>query len=174
MQPVLADSLDPSLGNEGEFLLSNVNWSLLPLPKARPVRELRVFQILPKTTPTADDPPIGHAIEASARMLLGTVPVESDGSAYFRAPAGKLLYFQAVDASGRAVAGMRSVTYLQPGERRSCVGCHEPQQTTPVPRQAVASLRKPSRIEPGPDGTQPFGYVRLVQPGARSPMRALS
>ena len=58
-------------------------------------------------------------------MLLGTVPVEADGSAYFRAPARKPLYFQAVDAGGRAVQGMRSVVYLQPGERRGCVGCHE-------------------------------------------------
>lgn len=162
--PIIADSHDPSLGEEGEFVLTNVNWSLLPLPASRTVRELRVFQILPKTTHTADDPPIGHALEASARTLLGTVPVESDGSAYFRAPAGKLLYFQAVDASGRAVAGMRSVTYLQSGERRGCVGCHEPQHTSPASRPALATLRRPSKIEPGPDGTRPIGYARLIQP----------
>ena len=62
---------------------------------------------------------------STAARFQGTVPVEADGSVYFRAPARKPLYFQAVDAEGRAVQGMRSVTYLQPGERRGCVGCHE-------------------------------------------------
>jgi hypothetical protein len=97
-------------------------------------------------------------------MLLGTVPVEADGSAYFRAPAGKPLYFQAVDAAGRAVQSMRSVTYLQPGERQSCIGCHEPPSSAPAPTGLSASRRPPSRITPGPDGTQPLSYARLIQP----------
>jgi hypothetical protein len=54
------------------------------------------------------------------RQLLGTVPVESDGSAWFRVPAGKPLYFQAVDAQGRAVQTMRSIAYLQPVSAASC------------------------------------------------------
>ena len=74
------------------------------------------------------------------------------------------MYFQAVDASGRAVQSMRSVTYLQPGERRGCVGCHEPSGTTPAVRSALAARRGPSPITPGPDGTRPFCYTRLVQP----------
>jgi hypothetical protein len=97
-------------------------------------------------------------------MLLGTVPVEKDGSAYFRAPANKPLYFQAVDASGRAVQSMRSIVYLQPGERRSCVGCHERPGAGPARREAAAFARPPSAIQPGPDGSLPFGYSRLIQP----------
>ena len=97
-------------------------------------------------------------------MLLGTVPVEADGSAYFRVPARKPLYFQAVDAAGRAVQSMRSVTYLQPGERRSCIGCHEPRGSSPPSRPLMALKREPSRIAPGPEGTRPFCYPRLVQP----------
>ncbi len=162
--PVIPSTLDPALGDEGEFLLANVYWSLMPLPSSRPIRTLRVYQVLPKTTHTADQPLIGYARQAGARMLLGTVPVEADGSARFRAPARKPLYFQAVDQSGRAVAGMRSVTYLQPGERRGCVGCHEPPNVSPGPRQTLASRRPASVIEPGPDGTRPFSYPRLVQP----------
>jgi hypothetical protein len=121
--------------------------------------------VLPKTeTHVANQPRIGYANAESARMLLGTVPVEADGSAYFRAPAGKPLYFQAVDASGRAVQTMRSVTYLQPGEQRGCVGCHEPRALTPAVRRPLALERAPSPITPGPDGTRPFSYPRLVQP----------
>ena len=102
------------LSDEGEFLLSDVQQSFFPLPAGRTVKQLRIFQVLPKThTHVANQPRLGYANAESARMLLGTVPVEEDGSAYFRVPARKPLYFQAVDADGRAVQTMRSVTYLQ-------------------------------------------------------------
>jgi hypothetical protein len=163
--PVVASTLDPALGDEAELVLTDVARSFRPLPDARPVRELRVFQVLPKTeTHVANKPRLGYANAESARMLLGTVPVEADGSARFRVPARKPIYFQAVDESGRAVQTMRSVTYLQPGERRSCVGCHEPPGTTPVDKQPLALRRPASAISPGPDGTRPWSYARLVQP----------
>jgi hypothetical protein len=164
--PVVPSKLDAGLGNEGEFVLADVRISHLPMPEDRRIVELRVFQVLPKSrTHVANVPRIGHANAESARMLLGTVPVEADGSAYFRAPAKKPLYFQAVDEKGRAVQSMRSVTYLQPGERQGCVGCHEPRGTTPINGRGLLALQKPpSKIQPGPDGTRPFNYTRLVQP----------
>lgn len=163
--PVLPSALNPSLGDEGEFMLTDVRRSLFPLPGSRPIRKLRIFQVLPKTTThSVNRPRIGYANAESARMLLGTVPVEADGSAYFRAPARKPLYFQAVDEAGRAVQSMRSVTYLQPGERRGCVGCHEPRGMVAANRRLLAQRRPPSAIRPGPDGTRPFSYPRLVQP----------
>lgn len=165
--PVVPNTLDDSLGAEGEFLLADVRASHFPMPADRRIVALRVFQVLPKSrTHVANEPRIGHANAESARMLLGTVPVESDGSAYFRAPAGKPLYFQAVDDSGRAVQSMRSATYLQPGERQACVGCHEPRHQTADlgDTRRLALQRAPSTIKPGPDGTQPFSFPRLVQP----------
>jgi len=123
---------NPDLGDEGEFILADVNRSMFAMPTDRSLRELRIYQVLPKThNHIANQPRIGHANAESARMLLGSVPVEKDGSAYFRAPAWKPIYFQAVDAFGKAVQTMRSVTYLQPGERRSCVGCHETRGNVP-------------------------------------------
>jgi len=163
--PVVPSTRDAALGGEGQLVLTDVARSFEPLPRSRPIRELRVFQVLPKTeTHVANQPRIGYANAESARMLLGTVPVEADGSASFRVPAGKPLYFQAVDAAGRAVETMRSVVYLQPGERRGCVGCHEPAGAASVGRQPLAVGRPPSAIEPGPDGTHPWSYPRLVQP----------
>jgi len=163
--PVLPESRDEGLGDEGVFVLRDVRRGLFGLPEGRAVRSLRVFQVLPKTwTPANNRPRIGHANAESARMLLGEVPVEADGSAHFRAPARKALYFQAVDAAGRAVHTMRSVTYLQPGETRGCVGCHEPRGAAPAGGTVLAVRRSPTRIEPGPDGTRPFCYPRLVQP----------
>jgi len=164
--PVITSTRNPDDSSEGEFILADVRRSLFPLPNSRPIRSLRVFQVLPKsTTHIANQPRIGYANVESTRMLLGTVPVERDGSAYFRVPAGKPLYFQAVDEMGRAVQSMRSVTYLQAGERRSCLGCHEPREAAPTNRGGLLALRRgPSRIEPGPDGSQPFCYPWLVQP----------
>jgi len=163
--PVVPGTLDPGLAGEGEFFLADVGQSLKPLPQSRAIRELRVFQVLPKTTThVANKPRIGYANAESARMLLGTVPVEADGSAYFRAPARKPLYFQAVDRTGRAVQSMRSATYLQPGERRGCVGCHERPGRPPPLRPTLAARRPPSVIRPGADGTRPFSYPRLIQP----------
>ena len=163
--PVVACALDAALGDEGEFVLADIRQSLLPLPPSRPIRRLRIYQVLPKTTThVANQPRIGYANAESARMMLGTVPVEADGSAYFRAPARKPLYFQAVDDKGHAVQTMRSVMYLQPGERRSCVGCHEPPGTvSPRPDTLAALRRPPARIKPGPEGTQPLSYPLLVQ-----------
>lgn len=165
MPPAMASVLDPGLGDEGEFVLTDVARSVFPLPADRPVAALRVFQVLPKSeTHVANQPRIGYANAETARVLLGTVPVETDGSAYFRAPARKPLVFQAVDADGRAVQGMRSVVYLQPGERRSCVGCHEPTSVTPSTDTPLAARRAVSRLESGPEGTDPWSYMLLVQP----------
>ena len=162
---VLPTSVNSELGDEGELVLSDVRKSLMRLPENRHIRTLRVFQVLPKTeTHVADKPKIGYARAESARMLLGSVPVEPDGSAYFRVPAGKPIYFQAVDESGRAVQSMRSVVYLQPGQRLGCVGCHEPPGTSPQSRRLMALKRPPSAIRRGPDGSMPFSFPRLVQP----------
>jgi len=163
--PTLASTLDPSLGDAGEFILTDVGRSFFPLPASRPIRQLRIFQVLPKTiTHVANQPRLGHANAESARMLLGTVPVEADGSAHFRVPACKPIYFQAVDEAGHAVQTMRSVTYLQPGERRSCLGCHETFGTISSRNNIQATTRPPSQIEPGCDGTRPMSYPLLVQP----------
>ncbi|MBN1817446.1 MAG: hypothetical protein JW828_08795 [Sedimentisphaerales bacterium] len=166
MPPVVPSMVDEKLGNEGEFLVGNVTASHFAMPSDRRIVQLRIYQVLPKSrTHVANDPRIGHANAESARMLLGAVPVESDGSAYFRAPAGKPLYFQAVDEAGRAVQSMRSVVYLQPGERRGCVGCHEPIGNVKDNQiVTLASRREPSSIEPGPEGTHPYSFPILVQP----------
>jgi hypothetical protein len=96
--------------------------------------------------------------------VLGTVPVEQDGSAHFRVPAGVIVFFQALDERGVAVQTMRSVTHVQPGQTLSCIGCHESRQHAPPSRFALASLRQPSRLNVGPDGSWPLRFDRLVQP----------
>jgi hypothetical protein len=128
------------------------------------IKQLRVVQIFPKTTPWSNDPRIGVAGEENARAILGTVPVESDGSAYFTVPAGKPILLQALDERGMAYQTMRSVTYVQPGERVACVGCHEHRMMAPVDTPLAALRRRPSTVDAGALGGRPFSYVEVVQP----------
>ncbi len=164
--PVIPSTCDPQLAEEGEgtFFLQDVYASDPRLPETT-ITHLRIVQVLPKTTPHANQPSVGFANASPGKQVLGTVPVEPDGSAFFRAPARIPLAFQALDEMGRAVQVMRSLTYLQPGENMSCVGCHEHRLTSPIQATAMQALqRPPSRIKPGPDGSKPLSYPLLVQP----------
>lgn len=144
----------------------NVRESLLPLPTEAVVSALRIVEVLPKTTPNADDPRIGYGRQKGARRVLGTVPVESDGSAWFSLPAGVPVYFQALDGEGMAVQSMRSETWVQPGQTLMCQGCHNPRASAPPAAAGVplALRRGPSTISPEVGGSSPFSYPRLVQP----------
>ena len=116
-------------------------------PPDTQITALRVIQVLPKTTPPVDQPRIGIATETNARAVLGTVPVEPDGSAHFEAPVGRLVYFQALDAQGMAVQSMRSATYVHPGERLVCQGCHERKHTPPSRVERIpAAVRRPETV----------------------------
>jgi hypothetical protein len=90
--------------------------------------------------------------------------VASDGSAVFTAPAGKVLYFQALDADLTEVQRMRSVVQLQPGESRGCIGCHE-HRANAAPVRLTAASSMPALPPQAPSwGAVPFSYERVVQP----------
>jgi hypothetical protein len=162
--PILSSAAISDSTSEGTFFLQNV-YESAPLLTAGSVKNLRIVQVLPKSTPGANRPMVGLANASPGKQVLGTVPVEPDGSAFFRAPAGIPLAFQALDEMGQAVQTMRSVTYLQPGENASCVGCHEPRTSAPPPGSMAQALgRGSSRIAPAPDGANPLSYPLLVQP----------
>jgi len=124
--------------------------------------------VLPKTTPGAGRPAISYDKEYVARQVLGTVPIEEDGSAHFTMPAGVPVFFQALDQNGMAIQSMRSSAYAMPGETMSCVGCHEPKNESPALLSSnetpMALRRAASQIAPGPEGSLPFSFARLVQP----------
>ena len=99
------------------------------------------------------------------KRIVGTVPVEPDGSAMFRAPANTPLSLQPLDSDGKAVQRMRSWLTAMPGETLSCVGCHERQGTVPTSRgkRPMALKRKPSEITPWYGPTRGFAFDREVQ-----------
>ncbi|MBN2475824.1 MAG: discoidin domain-containing protein [Pirellulales bacterium] len=174
--------VDPDLGRpapgaeeplEGTVVVINCYDSLKPWPEKTKVSALRVLQVLPMTVPSGSPPhetglrlPSAGDSVVPCRYVLGTVPVEEDGSAHFTVPAHKEIFFQALGEDGLAVQSMRSATYVQAGERLVCQGCHERKHRAPPPPPDVplALRRGPSRLQPDVDGSNPFSYPRLVQP----------
>jgi hypothetical protein len=99
--------------------------------------------------------------------VLGTVPVEEDGSAYFEVPAGRPVLFVALDANDMSVKRMQSFTNVQPGEVLSCVGCHEHRTSTPTLTQSntlAAVRRSPSKIKPFKRLPDVVDFRRHIQP----------
>lgn len=100
------------------------------------------------------------------KVILGDVPVHEDGSAFFRVPARRPVYFQLLDAQGRLVQTMRSWATLQPGEHASCVGCHEDKNSTPVIDVPLTAALRRGPQDPRPFYGPPrgFSFPREVQP----------
>lgn len=100
----------------------------------------------------------------------GVVPVEDDGSANFFVPAGRNIFFQALDENFMALQTERTYVNYMPGETRSCVGCHARGRTpaADLPAHAAkALLRRPSMPGPQPGethGGKLFDYERQIQP----------
>jgi len=154
------DIHDPAVVSIMNIYESRHDW-----PEDVKIKSLRIIQILPKSNPGRNNPAIGHAIEKNARVVLGTVPVEKDGSVKFYLRPYIPVFFQALDEKGRAVQSMRSGVYAAPKENMSCIGCHEKRSSAPpAQRTTIAMKRKPSVIKPEVEGSNPFSYVRLVQP----------
>ena len=132
------------------------------------IRRLLVLETLPK--PVNDSgkmPPMSFGGTYTLERVLGTVPVEADGSAHFEVPALRPLFFVALDEANNAVKRMHSFVTVMPGETVSCVGCHE-QRTEAVahvrPAELQAAKRPPSRIAAIPGIPDVFDFPRDIQP----------
>ena len=133
------------------------------------VKRLLVLEDLPKPSSLHGLPgAFSMGGTFTLRRILGSVPVEADGSASFEVPSLRAIYFVALDEKGLAVKRMQSFTMLMPGEAQGCVGCHEPRTgTTSLPAASGALMaleRPPSRIEPIPGVPEVIDYPRDVQP----------
>jgi len=149
---------------EGRFLIQDVYQGLTGIAPGS-VKRLRIVAVSPKTQPHMNQPCIGVSAEDPGKYVLGTVPVAPDGSAFFRVPSGVPVFFQALDANGMAVQTMRSLTYVLPNQTLSCIGCHEPRdQAPPASGMPMAARQRPSKLTPGPEGSWPLRFDRLVQP----------
>lgn len=101
------------------------------------------------------------------KRILGTVPVEEDGSAHFEVPADTFVYFQLLDKDGRMLHSMRSGTIVRPGERQGCIGCHEDRLNAVPPRRVVKALLRPAdtlKLPTWIDSPRDFNYMTEIQP----------
>ncbi len=151
---------------KGNLIVLNVYESELPWPANTEIKALRIIQVFPKTTRIHNKPNIGIGAQSLARGVIGTVPVDKDGSANFIVPTGVPVYFQALDSNGRAVQTMRSATYLHEGETLICLGCHEHKNNAPSNTGMLASAlkRAPSVPVNETEDTYPLLFPGLIQP----------
>jgi hypothetical protein len=157
--------------DHGFFLLQDV-YEGMPEVERGTIKRLRVVEECSRVSETPGGGPfnqtftISAALAWTAKNYLGTVPVEEDGSAYFEAPSGKVIFFQALDEEGRCVRGMRTFVQAAPGVTRSCVGCHEDKKATfPIPESPTIAERKPpAKLTDESWGSGVLDYPTMIQP----------
>ena len=98
------------------------------------------------------------------KRLMGTVPVEADGSVIFKIPANTPISIQPLDRDGAAIQWMRSWFSAMPGEIVSCVGCHEDQNQIPIPKRVIASQKAPVQLKKPEGGIRSFTFDLEMQP----------
>ena len=193
--------------------MQDIYQGLFPAVERGDVAAIRIVREMPKTVRVDTNnrtfgfqfPTISCGATYAGKMILGDVPVEEDGSAYFKvgigatrvatglgghiprhetndfpelAPTTGAIYFIALDKEGRGIQRMRSFTHLMPGEKQTCVGCHDSRSSAPpsdvklikameyepvvpvLPDWADMNKLAPDRAAFSPG----FDYVRVVQP----------
>ena len=130
------------------------------------IKKLLILENLPKPVNfTGSMDPISYGGSYTLNRVLGTVPVEPDGSVNMEVPPLRSLQFVALDENDSSVKRMLSFLTVMPGETTTCIGCHEDRTTPPhVKPNVQATKRPPSRITPIPGTPEIFDYPRDIQP----------
>ena len=164
-EPVLAERAQPARPT-GRVVLADVTAGR-NMAGVRPgeIKKLLIVEPLPKPINyTGGMDPLSYGGTFTLERIVGTVPVEADGSAYFDLPALRSFFFVAMDANNMSVKRMQSFMTVQPGESIGCVGCHEQRTQTILPSQLLAMRRGPSRIQPVADVPEVTDFPRDIQP----------
>ncbi len=162
--PVIPDLTKPG-EKEATVYLSDIysGQGLNGIPRGK-VKNLRLFTYHFNYNKTGGHDSVGIQSGWDIKRILGTVPVEEDGSASFKIPANTAVTVQPLDEKGQALQLMRSWFVGMPGEVVSCVGCHDRLNSTPLARGNLASRRQPSTIKPWHGPARPFAFRTEVQP----------
>jgi len=167
---VIADSTDRK-AKTGRFFVQDI-YQGLPGVKRGEIKSLRVIEETSRISgrdggaqPYNQTFLVSAALAFSVKNFLGVVPVNEDGSVYFEVPAGRAVYFQALDGDGRLIHSMRTFVQAAPGTTRSCIGCHEYKYGTTFPETMRRVLaRGPARLQPESWGTGYMDYPGMIQP----------
>ncbi|MDA3926020.1 MAG: hypothetical protein PF904_15085 [Kiritimatiellae bacterium] len=166
-EPVIPSQVDWSK-DTGNLLLANIyHGRNMKGVKQGSIKKILILEDLPKPG-SKHGWPGEHGSYITVRRVLGEVPVESDGSAFFEVPALRAIYFVALDESGRSVKRMQNFTMVMPGEVQGCIGCHESRISNSTPagfrKTLLAAGRAPSKIVPVKGSPGVYDYPRDIQP----------
>lgn len=153
-------------------IYSNNVYENAPEELRNKAKYLRIWSIEHKTYTywykrnyVSSGPEISVNQSEGVKKIIGTVPIEEDGSVSFTAPTGIALHFQLLDENQLALQTMKSFTGVLPGETRGCLGCHESMTRSPVTAQTGKALKRaPSEITPVSWNDITVSYERYVQP----------
>ncbi len=162
--PIIPDHVDLTSKTADVFIQDIYEGTGLPGVPRGTVKQLRLFQYEYAYRDLGGHYLIGMESGWDVRRMIGTVPVNEDGSARFTIPANTPVAIQPLDAEGRALQQMRSWFVGMPGEKVQCVGCHERQNQTVRPNRTQAFTQKPSEPEPFYGQKRGFSFNREVQP----------
>ncbi|MBI5388492.1 MAG: PD40 domain-containing protein [Verrucomicrobia bacterium] len=102
------------------------------------IKSLLILENLPKPVNyTGSMDPITYGGSYTLNRVLGTVPVEEDGSVNARVPPLRSLQLVALDENDLSVKRMLSFLTVMPGEVATCTGCHEQRTAAPPSFQTL-------------------------------------
>ena len=162
--PPHAKDNDPT----GHLIMANIyHGRKMQNVKRGSIKKLLVLKQLPKPVNFSGGmQPLTIGGSFTLAEIVGEVPVYPDGSANMELPALQSIFFVALDEQNRPVKRMHSFLTLQPGERSSCVGCHEQRTVTPRPidLDLQALQHPPTRAKRIAGVPTVFDFPRDIQP----------
>lgn len=173
-RPLQARPREPIIGSRtdlsketGELVLADIyNGRNMEGIERGEIKKLLVLEQLPEPVHFSGGmEPLTIGGTFTMSRVLGTVPVEPDGSAYMELPALRSLFLVALDKDDLSVKRMQSFVTVQPGEQTSCVGCHEQRtRTAPVDTHIMALAHAPHKPTPIDDVPSVLDFPRDIQP----------
>ena len=179
---LVASSVDPGLGADDDnwamILMQDVYNGLGDAVKRGSIKKLAIVQEIEKPVGISPNlrafgfqfPVVSCGATYAPKKIWGYAKVSADGSANFKVPAQKPIYFLPLDEKGRAVQRMRTFTHLMPGEVQSCVGCHADRNyvmartTDKSMHRPRAMMHRTQELEKPEWGVHGFSYPHIVQP----------
>jgi len=151
----------------GTLFLQDVYEGMTGIERGR-VKYVRVMGVLPWPWSENGMFRLGLAGNVHRKRVYGVAKVHEDGSACFEVPAGENIFFQALDENFMQLQHMPTFINMRPGEKRSCIGCHEHRRKAPnmAPAYPLA-MRLPAQTlapQPGDTGPRMVHYTADVQP----------
>jgi len=151
----------------GTLFIKDVYEGMTGIERGR-AKYIRVMGVLPWPWRENGIFRIGHSGNVHRKKVYGVAEIHEDGSACFKAPAGENIFFQALDENYMQLQHMPTFINLRPGEKRSCIGCHEHRKNAPpMDRVMPSAMKHPVQelaLQPGDTGPRMVHYAEDVQP----------